>query len=69
MARNLVAIGRCAWCRGHKRASVFKITGVTDEQEAYRVESASATCLISGGAVDLRGYCGIDRLLDFKLET
>ena len=55
--------------QGTQKSKRSRITGVTDEQEAYRVESASATCLISGGAVDLRGYCDIDRLLDFKLDS
>ena len=55
--------------QGTQKSKCSRITGVTDEQEAYRVESASATCLISGGAVDLCGYCCIDRLLDSKFDT
>ena len=55
--------------QGTRKSMCSRITGVTDEQEAYRVESASATCLISGGAVDLRGYCDIDQLFDFELDS
>lgn len=55
--------------RGTQKSKCSKIDGTAGQQEAYRVESANATCLISGGAVDLRGYCNIEGLLDFKLDT
>jgi hypothetical protein len=66
---NLGCFRALCLVRGTQKSQCSKIDGETGAAEAFRVESANATCLISGGAVDLRGYCNIDGLLEFKLDT
>ncbi len=47
----------------------MRLPGTEGSEDAYRMESLEAMCMLSQVQIHLRDYCGVNDLLEFKLDT